>query len=120
MKKFYIFIINFLLFQGGFAQTAIDVNQTFGEYTGSPKIYPLCTLQTDGKLIAHCFSGVYNGNPEKSLIRFNSDGTRDKTFDIGTGFAGAINGTFYMSSFIIQPNNKLIVAGEFTTFNGGA
>ena len=118
MKKIFL-CLNFLTCVFINAQTPIDVTQTFGEYTASPKSYTLCQLQPDGKLITYCSSGYYNGNPEKSLIRFEPDGKIDKTFNIGSGFTGAINATDgYLSSFKVQPDNKIIVAGEFTVFNG--
>ena len=117
MKKIY-FLISFLICLFINAQTPIDVYQTFGEYKGPPQSYTLCQLQSDGKIITYC-NGYYNGNGEKSLIRFESDGKIDRTFNIGSGFTGAINATDgFLSSFIVQPDNKIIVAGEFTVFNG--
>jgi uncharacterized delta-60 repeat protein len=54
----------------------------------------------------------YNGLPQKCLIRLNPDGTKDTTFDIGTGF----NTIVYKIS--LDSNNKIYVGGQFTTYKG--
>ena len=53
---------------------------------------------------------AYQGLPQNRLIRLNPDGSKDTTFDIGTGF----NGDIY--SIYLDPNNKLYIAGSFTTY----
>jgi len=63
------------------------------------------TLQNDGKLL------VIADNTEK-VLRLNNDGTRDVTF--------AKNGEFDKSCYtgITQADGKIIVAGNFTSYNG--
>lgn len=122
MKKIYLCIVTFLLFQGGFAQTAIDVEQTFGELTGfSFSQISSFDIQPDGKiLIGGTALTTYNNNSEKGLMRFNVDGYKDPTFTVtGTGFAG-INASYnyYPTAITSQPDGKIIVGGVFTKYNG--
>lgn len=120
MKKIYFFIVNFLLFQGVFAQTAIDVDQTFGELNGfSTQIYCL-DIQPDGKMLIGGNFTEYNNNPEKKLMRFNIDGSKDVTFNVtGTGFTGDNNTYIYSIKAIkVQPDGKILIGGNFTFYNG--
>jgi uncharacterized delta-60 repeat protein len=73
-------------------------------------------LQRDGKiLVGGNFSMIGAGGTgtiaRNFLARLNSDATVDMAFDPGA------NGT--VSAFAIQPDDKIIVAGEFTTLGGG-
>lgn len=77
-------------------------------------------LQPDGKIIVGGQFGYYNGsNTYKCIIRLNSDGTVDNTFNSGTGFARTITGGGLMLySMALQPDGKIIASGEFDTYNG--
>ena len=69
-------------------------------------------LQPDQNLIV---GGSYlnlNGIPSPHLIRLKSDGTVDESFNIGTGFNGAVYASY------IQSDGKVIVGGSFSSFNG--
>ncbi|MDR6969430.1 putative delta-60 repeat protein [Flavobacterium arsenatis] len=68
--------------------------------------------QSDGKILVGGFFTSYQGEVQNRLIRLNSDGSKDPTFDIGTGFPS------YISSVYSQPDGKIIVSGAFTSFNG--
>lgn len=69
-------------------------------------------LQPDGKIIIAGRFDLYNGLPSKSLARLNADGTLDLTFNVGTGANSAI------SELAVLPNNKIIIVGDFTSYNG--
>jgi uncharacterized delta-60 repeat protein len=69
-------------------------------------------IQSDGKiLIAGTFTS-YNGNSAGDIVRLNSDGTYDNTFNstIGTNGVGI--------TIAIQNDGKIILGGGFTTYNG--
>lgn len=69
-------------------------------------------LQPDGKaVLCGNFTG-YNGTPRNYIVRINGNGSLDATFNPGTGFDGATN------AIQRQPDGKLLVAGEFNSFNG--
>lgn len=50
-----------------------------------------------------------------TLVSFSQDGSNDPTFDPGTGFNGI---TDIVLSTSIQSDGKIIVGGNFTSFNG--
>lgn len=79
-------------------------------FTSSGTIYSLY-LQPDGKILAGGIFNGYNGTAANYIIRLNTDGTVDNTFNTGSGFNG------YVYSIDRQPNGKYIVAGHFTSFN---
>ena len=69
-------------------------------------------LQPDGKLlVGGDFTRVGTAN-RRRLARLNPDGSLDTTFRIGTG----ANSTVY--AVALQPDGKILVGGDFTTFNG--
>jgi len=78
------------------------------------------TLQPDGKiLVGGNFSGYNDGTgnvASRGLIRLNSDGTVDTSFNVGTGFENNQNGNVY--SIIVQDDGKIVVGGWFTVYNG--
>jgi len=69
--------------------------------------------QSDGKLIVGGTFTSYNGTSANRIIRLNSDGSIDSTFNIGTGFSA---GTVW--DIAIQPDGKIIAVGDFTSYNG--
>ncbi|WP_426094106.1 delta-60 repeat domain-containing protein [Flavobacterium sp. DSR2-3-3] len=68
-------------------------------------------LQTDGKLIVGGEFLNFNGTATSFLCRLLSDGSKDLSFNLGSG----INGKVYCA--IIQPDGKIILGGSFTSFN---
>jgi len=70
-------------------------------------------IQPDGKILVGGLFTTYNGSPVNSICRLNTDGTLDGTFNIGTGFLG-----LSVNSINILSNGKIIVGGNFTTYNG--
>jgi len=68
-------------------------------------------IQSDGKILAGGFFQSFNGSSQNRFIRLNSDGSKDTSFDIGTGFNGSVWST------AIQSDGKILVGGFFTTYN---
>jgi uncharacterized delta-60 repeat protein len=68
--------------------------------------------QADGKLVAAGYSSNLSGNSDFALVRYNSDGTLDTTFN-GTGKLSTAIGAWndYAYSVIQQADGKLVVAG---------
>ncbi|MCM2350193.1 MAG: delta-60 repeat domain-containing protein [Bacteriovoracaceae bacterium] len=72
--------------------------------------------QSDGKFVAVGRFTSVDGVATKNIIRLNPDGTVDPTFVVpGTGF-----NSNYLSKVVIQPDNKIVVIGDFTSYNGVA
>lgn len=67
-------------------------------------------LDAQGKiLIGGAFNG-FNGFNSKGVVRLNTDGIIDPTLDLGVGLNDAVK------TLAIQPNHKIILGGDFTTF----
>lgn len=69
-------------------------------------------IQPDGKILVGGWFTAYNGVPVNRLVRLNSDGTIDPTFTAGTGLDN------YIRTFAIQEDNKILIGGLFTVYNG--
>jgi uncharacterized delta-60 repeat protein len=69
-------------------------------------------LQPDGKIIIGGQFTGYNDSPSNRIIRLNSDGTRDTSFAVATGFNS------FVRYIALQSDGKILVGGDFTTYNG--
>lgn len=70
--------------------------------------------QSDGKLLVGGQFQGFNKRANYCLARVNPDGSVDPTFDTGPDL-----GTFMtINALAIQPDGKVLVGGDFTTFNG--
>lgn len=70
-------------------------------------------IQTNGKILIGGYISTYNTVPINYITRLNTDGTLDNTFNVGG--TGADNGVFKL---LLQPNGKIVISGNFTTYNG--
>jgi uncharacterized delta-60 repeat protein len=91
-----------------------SVDNTFSIGTGPNNSVRDILIQPDGKIIIAGLFTSYNGNPANRIARLNSDGSFDNTFNIGTGANNLVN------TIAIEPNNKLVIAGNFTSYNGSS
>ena len=96
------------------AQNAGDVAQNFGSSLGFDNYIRSVVQQPDGKILVGGGFTTYNGATENRIIRLNSNGTKDTSFNTGTGFND------YVFSIALQPDGKILVGGGFTTYNGAA
>ena len=70
----------------------------------------------------YLLSGLFNqlstssGNiPANKIIRIDSNGNKDNTFNYGTGFSGSTIGARVI---VFQTNGKYLLGGGFTAYNG--
>lgn len=74
-------------------------------------------LQPDGKILVGGNFRKYQGISQNYLIRLNTDGTKDITFNIGTGFynrmADAVN---VIKAIVLQSDGKILLGGNFEMF----
>jgi len=89
----------------GTVDTSFTIGTGFNSGTYSIKIQP------DGKVLVGGLFTDYNGNARNRMVRLNTNGSIDNTFNIGTGFNGIIN------SLILQTDGKVLVVGDFTSYN---
>jgi uncharacterized delta-60 repeat protein len=89
-----------------------SLDNSFAIGTGANNDVWAIAVQSDGKILVGGYFTTIGGNNINRIIRLNPDGTRDASFNVGTGCNG------YVLSILIQSDNKIIVAGGFTTYNG--
>lgn len=65
--------------------------------------------QSTGKVVV---MGILNGTSTYVVSRVNGDGSPDPGFTTGSGFNGVI------TDIAVQPDDKIIVGGAFTSYNG--
>jgi uncharacterized delta-60 repeat protein len=73
-------------------------------------------IQSDGKILVGGAFANFNGTTTTRIVRLNADGTRDATFVIEPGFSFGANNT--VNSVAIQSDGKILLGGDFTSFNG--
>jgi len=69
-------------------------------------------IQTDGKVLIGGNFTYVNSTARNNIARLNTDGTLDTSFDPGTGANDNVN------TLSLQSDGKILVGGDFTTFNG--
>ena len=69
-------------------------------------------LQTDGRVILGGDFNTVNGVTCNYVARLHSDGSLDRTFEIGSGANSAVN------SIVVDPEGRVLIAGNFTSMNG--
>ncbi|NCG27462.1 MAG: hypothetical protein GWP42_07970 [Verrucomicrobiales bacterium] len=68
-------------------------------------------IQPNGKAIAGGQFTLVNGLSRNRIVRFNLDGSVDKSFDPGEGFDNEV------LALLIQPDGKIVVGGKFKKYN---
>ena len=92
---------------------SVDTGFNPGSGTNSP--VTALAIQPDGKiLIGGLFTSV-NGVARNHIARLNANGSLDTTFDPGTGTNGEVYAIVVRTSTL---NDKILLAGNFTAFNG--
>lgn len=101
---------------------SLDLSFDPGTSVQNPSAVEAIAIQPDGKIIAVGGFLTYDGQPSKNIVRINSDGTRDETFNVGSGFTAPGQDPSGSSgrclSVAIQPDGKILVGGFFTSYNG--
>lgn len=77
-------------------------------------------IQSDGKIVAGGY-GIFNGNSDFALVRYNTNGTLDNTF----GTAGIVNTAIgnageSINAIMIQPDGKILATGVMANTGSNA
>lgn len=88
----------------------------FNPGSGANNWVEVCTIQPDGKIIIGGLFTQFAGSARKGIARLNIDGSIDQTFNPGNGLNG--NGVSTALAIASTADNKLLVGGQFTEFNG--
>ncbi|OOV28670.1 hypothetical protein BXU11_01590 [Flavobacterium sp. LM5] len=99
----------------GSKDTSFDIGTLYDFAIGVGNL----TLQPDGKILVAGLFSPTNGDYQNYLIRLNADGSKDPSFTQSVGQDVARTGYgIEISSLVLQPDGKILVGGEFDTFQG--
>ncbi|MBK6410324.1 MAG: delta-60 repeat domain-containing protein [Flavobacteriales bacterium] len=70
-------------------------------------------VQPDGKILVGGGFDNYAGSGKNNLVRLNSDGTVDSTFN-----PGGSGPDFLVQDIDLMPDGRILIAGNFGTYNG--
>jgi hypothetical protein len=71
-------------------------------------------MQSDGKIIVGGQFTSYSGSSINRITRVNTDGTRDASFNVGTGLDGNVS----TNGITIAADGTIYCLGSFTTYSG--
>ena len=91
-----------------------DTTFTTNNGTGADNYITEVALQSDGKIVVGGAFTTWNGTTVNRVVRLNSDGTRETAFTTNAG-AGLVGGDVY--AFAFRSDGKIVVGGQFTTYN---
>lgn len=91
-----------------------NIDNTFVIGSGFNSSVSDIKIQSDGKIVVIGGFSTYNSLSYNGLIRLNSDGSVDNTFTVGTGFGTSPQ----VNTLAIQTDGKLVIAGNFSTYQG--
>ena len=95
------------LLPNGSIDTTFTIGSGFNNYVATLVLQPL-----DSKILVGGAFMFFNGVSRNFICRLNSDGTNDSSFNIGTGFNSVVE------KICLLPSGKILVGGNFTSFNG--
>jgi uncharacterized delta-60 repeat protein len=89
-----------------------SLDASFNPGTGTNADVTTLAVQADGKILIGGYFSSYNGTARNCIARLNSNGSLDTSFDPGTGSDATVN------TVVVQADGKVIIGGEFTSYNG--
>ena len=96
------------------ANGSLDPSFAFAPTPADYRQLTALALQPDGKIVVG--SGLsFATQSSGGVVRLNSDGSADPTFNAGTGITAGLARTL-----LVQADGKILVGGAFTMFNGQA
>lgn len=114
-----IIIVGFFNTYGGTPRNRIarldpdgSLDLSFDPGTGANNAITATAIQPDGKILIGGSFQAYNGSGQERIARLNADGSTDPSFNNGSGADGAVR------TIVLQPDGKILIGGEFSTYNG--
>ncbi|AZA53382.1 T9SS type A sorting domain-containing protein [Chryseobacterium sp. G0201] len=93
--------------------TTGSVDTSFAIGTGIDNFFvETIALQSDGKILLGGGFTTYNGISQNRIIRLDTSGSIDASFNIGTAFNNPV------ASISLQSDGKILVAGYFSSYKG--
>lgn len=87
------------------------IDHSFVTGDGFDYVVRTIAVQPDGKILVGGEFGSYDGTYFPRLVRLNSDGSLDTSFDTGSGPDNEVY------DIIVQPDGKIMISGEFDYYN---
>ncbi len=91
-----------------------DRDPTFDSGSGADGWIKGFLVDPDGRIIIYGSFQNVDGSPRGRIARLNADGGLDTSFEPGAG------ASFIVESAALQPDGKILIAGDFTTYAGVA
>jgi uncharacterized delta-60 repeat protein len=92
-----------------------SLDETFDAGLDAPPIQCFSVaVQPDGKVLVGGNFADWAGSGRKGLVRLNTDGTVDESFNVGTG----TNGNNQVLCIKVLDSGKILIGGTFSNFNG--
>jgi uncharacterized delta-60 repeat protein len=116
MQKFILSLISGLALSIN-GQTFMNADLTFTSGIGANAPINHVIEQPDGKLIVVGEYTSYNNLPLREIVRLNSNGTLDLSFNCGIGLQSS--GPYSkIYTACLQSDGKILLGGKFNNFNG--
>ncbi|HQZ42679.1 MAG TPA: delta-60 repeat domain-containing protein, partial [Flavobacteriales bacterium] len=90
-----------------------SLNGTFNPGNAANGLIYTSAIQPNGKILIGGLFTSYQGYSRNRISRLNANGTLDTSFDPGTGIP-----TNWVNDIVVQPDGKIILAGNFDMYNG--
>lgn len=84
----------------------------FSAGAGADNIVYTVAAQPDGKILVGGLFTTFSGSTANRIVRLNANGSVDSGFTVGSGADDAVY------SIVVQPDGKILVAGNFLEFGG--
>jgi uncharacterized delta-60 repeat protein len=111
-KKVTFVLCSIFMLVMGVRGQAGQLDLTFNQGPGANATILATAVQEDGKVIIGGEFTSFSGVETNYFTRLNPNGNVDLNFNIGTGANDIVR------SVCLQPDGKIIIAGDFTSFNG--
>ena len=91
-----------------------SLDPEFNPGAGANDTVRVLARQADGRILVGGAFTAFAGASAGRIVRLNTDGSPDPSFAVGPG----ANDVVY--EIVVQPDGRLLVGGQFTSFNGTA
>ena len=89
-----------------------SIDNSFNTGSGTNGGINSIAIQSDGKIMIGGRFSTYNGITTNNIVRLNTDGSLDNSFNAGSGTDGNVN------SIALQSDGRVIMIGDFSHYNG--
>jgi len=93
-------------------------NGGIGFNVGNLQPITLARIQGEDSFYAAGYFTAYKGISEPYIIKLMPDGSKDPSFNAGTGFTQGVGGNTFVWRIKVIWEDKLLISGGFTFYNG--